>query len=306
MSFIAPDVVVARRASRQHGVVSRAQVLDAGLTPDQIHNRVKSGAWERVLPNVYRFAASPPSDRQDVWAAWLWAGADAAVSHRSAAVLWGIDVAASPKPELVVSATRAPRHRAVQVHRTLLLPASDVRRIDGLRVTSPERTAIELAAVLSGEDLEVALESARLRGLVTAAGVERRLERFGSVGRAGTAELRQILAHARTGPPTESRLEVKVARLIRASALPPPQRQFAVRVGARRYRLDFAWPWLRVALEAEGRRAHSHRDAFERDRRRWSALASRGWLILFATWADVTRRPGELVARIATALESAA
>jgi len=110
----------------------------------------------------------------------------------------------------------------------------------------------------------------------------------------------------RDSRPAESRLEVKVARLIRASALPLPERQFEVRAGVRRYRLDFAWPQRRVALEADGRRTHSDAAAFQRDRNRWSALAARGWLVLFATWADVTRRPGDLVAQVATALESAA
>ena len=98
----------------------------------------------------------------------------------------------------------------------------------------------------------------------------------------------------------ESRLEVKLARLVRRSALPAPERQY--RVG--RFRLDFAWPSSRIACECDGFEHHGSRLAWKRDRGRLAALEGAGWRIVQVTWADVTREPEQTLDRLAFALRS--
>jgi very-short-patch-repair endonuclease len=78
--------------------------------------------------------------------------------------------------------------------------------------------------------------------------------------------------------------------------------QFGVVVGGRAYRLDFAWPVQRVALECDGRLRHSEDSDFQRDRVRWSALAAAGWRLVFMTWHDANNRPAEVIERLALAL----
>jgi very-short-patch-repair endonuclease len=148
----------------------------------------------------------------------------------------------------------------------------------------------------------VALESARRLRLVAPEAVLRRLDELGTRGRAGAAVLRPLLEAARTRPALESRLEVKVARLLRGAGLPEPERQWKVSVGGRRYRLDFAWPSRRVALEADGRASHATPRAFQRDRTRWTLLASAGWRVMVVTWEDATRRAREVVDQVSAAL----
>ena len=191
-----------------------------------------------------------------------------------------------------------------RVHRSTTKLPLDVRRVDGLPLTAPERTILDLASVLRGEDLEVALESARRRRLVTLRSVETRLDLTAGSGWPGLAELREIVQGAAGQPATDSRLEVRVSRLLRAARLPPPERQHPVVTAGRRFRLDFAWPPMMVALECDGRGRHANREAFTRDRARWTALAAAGWRVLIATWRDVTDGRDHFLGEVARALAS--
>jgi very-short-patch-repair endonuclease len=222
------------------------------------------------------------------------------LSHETAAEVWELDgVPASERIHIVVPASRRLRSVDVVVHRIDVSPR-ERRYVDGLRVTRPELTLMHLAATLNGEQLESAFECARRQRLVTAASVSDLLERSARRGRNGVGPLRALVTLIGGEPPTESVLEVKVARLLRASGLPKAVRQHAIG----RLRVDFAWPLLRVVLECDGYRLHS--DCFQRDRSRWSELASQGWRVIVVTWDDVMRRSEFVVTQIRDALAFAA
>jgi very-short-patch-repair endonuclease len=170
----------------------------------------------------------------------------------------------------------------------------DRATVDGLRCTSASRTIIDLAGVLDAESLEAAFESARRRRLVTVASVRGRHDALESRGRAGAARLQRMLDKLDGRAACESVLEVRVARLLRKARLPEPVRQY--RVG--RYRLDFAWPLLRIALECDGQAFHE----FQRDRTRWRELGASGWRVLPVTWRDVEHRWAEVLAELVAAL----
>jgi very-short-patch-repair endonuclease len=162
---------------------------------------------------------------------------------------------------------------------------------------------IDCAAMLGDEALETAFESARRMGLTSAVLLRQRAAVLCGRGRPGSARVARLLAHQRPGDAAlEYRLEVKVARLLRASSLPTPVRQHPV--GA--YRIDFAYPQHRVGIEAEGFEYHGSRLAWKRDKRRIAQLELAGWRLVFVTWDDVTHRPDDTRARIALALSAAA
>ena len=237
-------------------------------------------------------------------AAVLWAGERSVASHRTAAGLWEIaGVERGGRVELWVPGERAPRHAAVVVHRGAVT-GNDRRMIARVPVTSPARTIVDLAAVLDGEPLEAALEDVLHRGLTTALTIERRLAALGGSGRAGSGVLRRLLAQ-RDQAPAESRLEVKVWRLLRGAGL-RPVRQYPVRCEGHTFRLDFAWPRLKVAVEAEGFAAHGGRAAHTADRRRAAALVAAGWSIVPVTWADCTTGQDVFIERVRAALVRAA
>ncbi len=199
MSFlVAGDARLAEVACAQHGVFSRVQAIDAGLTRAQIDRRVHSGVWLRALPRVFRNAAAPHTPLARLWTGVLWAGPGCALSHSTAALVWRLDgVPAVEETELVVPARRAPSAHGVVVHRATKLDDRDVRTVARLPVTSPVRTLIDLAAVLDDAALETAVRSAFARRVATAAAVMRRLDEMGRAGRPGVSRLRGVLLGAR-------------------------------------------------------------------------------------------------------------
>jgi hypothetical protein len=199
MSFlVAGDARLAEVACAQHGVFSRAQAIDAGLTRAQIDRRARSGVWLRALPRVFRNAAAPLTPLARLWASVLWAGPGCALSHCTAALVWRLDgVVAPAETELVVPARRAPSANGVVVHRANQLEERDVRTVARLPVTAPVRTLIDLAAVLDDAALDAAVRSAFARRVATAGSVMRRLDEMGRAGRPGVSRLRGVLPGAR-------------------------------------------------------------------------------------------------------------
>ena len=133
---------------------------------------------------------------------------------------------------------------------------------------------------------------------MTVDSVRRRLDAIAGRGRAGASKLRDLLDLLDGEAAAESKLEVKVARLLRSTTLPKPVRQHWVRIFGQRYRLDSAWPELRIALECDSRRHHS----FQHDRTRWRRLGASRWHVLPVTWRDVARNWDEVVAELSNAI----
>jgi len=289
--------------SRQHGIITTAQTQELGLTKQGLNRRVKRGELVRVLPRVYRSAVVAPSPLQAALAAVSWAGPSAVASHATAAHVWRLGDCDDRSLHVWVPPDRAPSSKLVVVHRGVV-DASDRRLRDGIPVTAPARTVVDLASMLDDETLEAVMESALHRGLTTSQSLWRCLDRVGGTGRAGVSRLRHHLDD-RGERALESRLEVKVWRLLRSAGL-RPVRQHEIRCGTRRYRVDFAWPKQKVAVEAEGFAAHGGRTAFTRDRRRAADLAAAGWVIVPVTWDDCAEQPQIVVERVHRALVRAA
>jgi very-short-patch-repair endonuclease len=295
-------------ASHQDALLCLVQAQALGFSKWAVRRRVESGLWGEVLPGVYRVTGAPITDRQRVRAAQLWAGGSAVVSHLSAGWLWGFDGVRPPsRPEVTVPRRRGPSSELVVVHRSLVLPEVDRGEVAGLPVTSAARTVVDLAGVIDGESLETALESGLRLGLFRESLLRWRVQELGGPGRPGSGELRHVLEQrGKSAAPLGSRLEVKAWRLLIRSDLPRPVRQHHVRLNGRSYYIDFAWPQRRVALECDGYEPHRGRIAFRRDRRKLAALASAQWLVIPATWEDITRRPKAKLSELRSAFSTAA
>jgi very-short-patch-repair endonuclease len=281
-------------AERQYGLVTRDQARNE-LSDSAIDRRLASGRWAVVLPGVYRVVGAPRSEHQHALAVALWAGGP--ISHLSAARLLRLDGCPHPGGlDVTVNRRTGLSAPDVVVHRATL-PRLDRVTVDGIPCTSATRTLVDCAPLLEGEQLEVAFEHARRMGLTSVDAVAARLGR----GRAGSAMLRGVLAHAQSRP-AESRLEVKTGRLIRGSTLPAPVSQY--RIG--RFRVDFAWPFFRVVCECDGFTWHGSRLQWKHDRRRIAEIEAEDWHVVHVTWDDVTNHPHETLDRLAVALRRAA
>jgi very-short-patch-repair endonuclease len=236
-------------------------------------------------------------------AACLSMGPCAAASHRSAAALLELSGFGPTILEISCVVRRKPRPR-VHVHRVPAFVTADLTTCGPIPTTTPARTLLDLGGVVSFERLEVALDDALHRGIVTLPRLRWQLQRAGKKGRPGTAALRLALeARSRGYVAAESALETRVLRLIADAGLPPPVRQYRLRQGGRvQARVDLAYPHSKVAIEADGYRYHSARVDWQRDRRVQNLLTVGGWLLLRITWEDVERRPEQVAAEIRAAL----
>lgn len=214
----------------------------------------------------------------------LWAGAGAALSMGSAGWLWRFPDFAPAAPEISFQGNKRSRP-GLTVHRVDLHP-EEVTQLDGLPVTTPARTLLDLAGRLRPAGFDAAFHYCLHRRLTTLESIEKVSARRGP-GRPGAAIVREALSAYSGGRAAGSALEARVARILQRSALPPHRRQHEVRLsGGRRY-LDFAWPGRKVALEVDGYRWHSSKEAWESDRARARELQKAGWTIVGATHADV-------------------
>jgi putative AbiEi antitoxin of type IV toxin-antitoxin system len=280
-------------AAKQHGVIARAQMAELGLTRAKIEWRVATNRWERLRPGVYGIAGSPPSWRRDLIAACFAAGPRAAASHRSAALLRGLAGFDLCLPELTVPRDRRRLLPGVVLH-WADLSSVDVTVVDAIPVTSAARTMIDLAAVVSRDNLEEALDDALRRKIVTLSWLKWRLTRIGR--RPGVAVIRDLVQERtdRSGVP-ESVLETKVLRVFKKGGLPRPVIQHEVPETDGSIRVDAAYPELRIAIEVDGWDPHGGRIPFDKDRARRNVLTGLGWYVVHVTWTDLKERPEEVI-----------
>jgi len=224
------------------------------------------------------YAVHPPPFGRDqrYLAATMTFGPDAYISHEPAAALQGIDAEAASFPvHVTVSGGRIHGRDGIVVHRRAPLDPRDIRRIDGVPCVSADFVLVQLAPHRSEAELEGILVAAESLGLLKR---ERLAELVGERGgRPGIHKLASLLelepAIARSG------LEVLFLPLWRIAEVPRPRANFLVAVPGRSKPLtvDFAWPRIRMAVEADSQRFHGDWERAEIDRERDQLLALAGW-----------------------------
>jgi very-short-patch-repair endonuclease len=289
---------IADLAGRQRGVVTRTQLLHAGLSSHAIDHRLRSGRLHPLHRGVYLVGHGVPPDGARELGAVLACGERAVLSHLSAAGLWRLPSSPQGAVDVTVWGRRCDSKHGIRVHRVAALDRRDVRKLGGIPVTSPARTILELAAVVELRELERAVAEAEARRLTRRSEMVTLLARVGA--RPGAAVLRSLLA-ADTAPAlTRSEAEERFLALIRAAELPTPEAN--IRLGP--HEVDLLWREQGLVVEVDGFRFHSTRAAFERDRQRDAKLAAAGLRVIRVTWRQIVDRPEALVARIATALRT--
>ena len=276
------------------------------MSDEQIANRLERGVLLSTHQGVYRHAAAPWTVNVRVLAAALACGPEAVASHRSAARLHRLREVPRCRPEVTLTGTRLPLIRGVTVHRTDTMEAIDVTIVDSVPVTTIPRTLLDLGAVVPLPVMELAAQDAIIEERVSAVELICALERLGKRGRRGTGALRAVVGGSLPRKGIESMLELALQRLVDACPVPRPvlQQQIVV-AGGRRFRLDSAWPDLRIAVEADGRRWHSTRREFERGMARIRAITAAGWEHYRYGWNDVHRGPAGVKAEITGVITAA-
>jgi very-short-patch-repair endonuclease len=268
------DLVIARIAARQHGVVSGGQLQSARLGRQAIYRRLQAGRLHRLHRGVYAVGHTNLSFEGRCLAAALAVGGEAAVSHRSAAVVWGILRAHDGRIDVTVPGNGGRRKRhGITVHRSHSLIAAVTTRRNGIAVTKPARTLRDLHRTSPQPVFQAAVRRALDLRLIS------------------NDELRA------DADLTRSELERRFLSLCSRHRLSPPE----VNARVDQYEVDFLWREQKVIVEADSWRHHGHRAAFESDRGRDARLQSLGFRVLRFTWRQVLDTP-ETVARPLQAL----
>lgn len=299
------DARLAAIARSQHGVVTRAQARACGMTNSMVARRINKGLLAPVVGEVLLLAGVQFAFRQQAMAARLRLGDRGALSHGTAAVIHGFEDFATP---LVLEASVTVDIRCAEpwldVHRVRVLDDCDLELAAGLTVTTPARTLFDLAGRVDELALEHSLDFVLRRRLATLRRLRWTVDRLGRRGRAGCAPLRRLLDERDPSEPVpESKLERLLLRLLAAAGLQRPQLQYQVRERGRFIaRVDFAFPDVKLAIEADGRDWHYGHARWEQDLRRRSRLSAAGWRVIHITWQRLKEDPEGVVAEITRAL----
>jgi predicted transcriptional regulator of viral defense system len=292
-----PDVRVAGRAAEQWGVLSVDELRGCGLSDDAIFDRVRKGWLHPIHRGVYAVGHANITLHGRFLAAVKACGPEAALSHFSAAALFGFLDWDDRHPEVTVPGAGTRVHRGIRVHRTRTLEAEDLTRHAGIPVTTATRTLVDLAAMLPYKALRRAVRQAQSLRLVSLHKLVEIVERVGP--RRGTRRLRKAIA---TGPaPTRSELEDVVLDLMLAGGLVHPDVNVPLILAGRRVVPDFRWPHQRLVVEADGRAWHDNKLAREHDAERQALLEAHGERVVRVTWRQAVARRTETLARLRAA-----
>jgi very-short-patch-repair endonuclease len=266
------EAAIARLASRQHGVVSLAQLTAAGLHRSAVVRRTRKGLLHRIHRGVYAVGHAGLSNEGRWMAAVLASGDGAVLSHRSAAALWTI----APLPSVIEvmvpgDAGRRPRN-GIRIHRSLTLLPSQTTRRAGIPVTKPSRTLEDLKRALPSDQFAAVLRQAEF--------------------------LRLPIGEELEPDHTRSELESRFLALCRRHRLPKPE--VNVRVGP--FLVDFLWRSRRLVVELDGFGTHGTRSAFEADRARDIRLKLMGHDVVRFTWRQIVDGASAVAATLRTLL----
>jgi very-short-patch-repair endonuclease len=287
-----PDRLILALARGQHGAVAVRQLEAVGVSRKVMRHRVSMGWLVPVHRGVYLVGPlrSPLSESM---AAVLALGDGALLSHYPAAVLWGLRPSPAGRMEVTVVGRDARGPAEISVQRIDHLDPDDATTRDGIPVTSPARTLLDLATQVSAKHLSRATDEARVHRLVTDPSLNEQFQRYPH--HRGTAALKNAL---QTEPAlTRSKAERQFLELIRAARLPEPETN--VRVG--NWEVDFLWRDHNLVVEVDGYAFHSSRSSFERDRRRDAELAAMQIRVMRCTWRQIQDERDALVATLALA-----
>lgn len=285
---------VAALAARQHGNVTLAQLRAIGLSLGEIRERNDQGWLIRRHTGVYA-VGHVPRTRESRWlAAVLALGQGAVLSHVAAGAHWRMLAGAAITEVIVPTTAGRPKRDGIVVHRQRL-PASHVTVHHGIPVTTPIRTMLDLAAVLSLGALARAFEQAQVLHQLPPAPLA--AEVLSRPRHRGNAKLRRILIGAVDPADVRSVLELRFLRMCASYGLPRPE--VNVRIGA--WTPDFLWPEHRLVVETDGFDFHRTAAARRRDAAKDAFLRGEGLEVIRLTWADVAELTAATAARIRAA-----
>lgn len=286
------------------GIITTREAQALGMDRSVLARMVSDGVFRRLQRGVLALPGIDSAHALDLAAACR--RLEAVVSHQSAGQLHHFEGVPWSPPTITVPHRLTNRFPGVHIHQSTDISDADVVSIGSLPVTSPERTIIDLAAVMSDRRLDLVLDRALSSGIVDLTKLSEVFTGLARRGKPGTTRVRRLIEQ-REGRyvPADSVLESRLLQLIDASGLPLPYTQFRPAwLVPTNGRVDFAYPEHQLIIEGDSRKWHLLMKSFETDRHRDNQAQLAGWRILRFTWQDITERSDYVVSAIRTALST--
>ncbi|MBS1863251.1 MAG: DUF559 domain-containing protein [Actinobacteria bacterium] len=288
-SHSARDAAAWRLVRAQHGVLSRSQLLALGYTRREVEQRLHNGRLHTVAGGVYAVGRRELTPHGRWMAAVLACGDGAALSHRSAAELWGIGKEERGYIDISIKRRSRLERRGVKVHARASLASQPLTRWCGIPVTDPVQTLIDLATELRPLRLERAVNEADKLDLIDPETLRRALT--GHKGEPGVKTLATLLDR-HTFRLSDSDLEILFRPLALAAGLPLPLTKHWVLD----YEVDFFFPDDGLIVETDGLRYHRTPAQQARAARRDQTHTAAGFRVLRFTHWQIAHAPDEVSA----------
>jgi len=268
----------------------------------EIDHAIATGRLHPIFRGVFGLGHAAIGDRGRMLAAVLACGWGSVVSHGTAAALFGI-WDRRPRPIDVIAPIQAGR-KIPGVRRRFTPPPlpRDVCTHEAVPCTSPSRTIVDLASIVGEPALRRTIEQAAVQRMLNVPEIDAILA---GPRRKGSRALRGILEGWRRYEPAikvRSVMEAKLLSTLTLHAIPVPQCNVKLEVGAEALEVDFLWPRQRLVVETDGSRYHDNPEAEARDARRDRLLEAAGFAVLRLKWDDLAHRPEATMADLARRL----
>ncbi len=299
------DRGLASLATAQSGLVSLDQAARSlNTTRRAVSYRTEDGRLHRVHRGVYAVGHEAYGRRGELKAALLACGEGAVLSHLTAAAFWELRDRWPALIDVTGPEQRGRKIDGVRCRRCRCPDSTEVVALDGLVLTSPSRTMVDLAGVLGDASLRKLVERAALRKLLDLRALDTAMAR--AKGRRGIAALRAILEDWRSAdgsvPDLRSEFEALVLPRLLALGVPRPGCNVPLRLEGERLVIDFLWDEQRLVVETDGRATHETPPAFQSDRRRDQVLVAAGYRVVRVTWRQIEGELEGVVGRVSRAL----
>jgi very-short-patch-repair endonuclease len=295
-SFSARDQAAGRISAGQRTLLTTEQLTECGLGKDAIAHRVGSRRLHPVFQSVYSFGCGELPPLALELAALLACGEKSFLSHRSAAFVWGMRKAPPVEVEVSLVGREAKSRDGICVHRIKTIDRRELRRHEGLWLSSPARTVLEVAAVGSLDELIEVVDAGLALRRFTPRDLDAVLARHR--GQRGAGRLAELVGDESAMAISRSRAEKAFLRLIRDARLPMPE----TNVPFGRFEADYLWREPRLVVELDSVTYHSGPGVFNRDREKALVFRDFGLDLLRFTRAHVVHEPTVTLVRLAQAL----
>lgn len=293
--------IIKKISTAQHGVVARYQLLDSGLSNNVVRRLLRHPSLMKVALGVYTTVGSQNTWHQQAAIATLSCGRHSALSHESVLVLFGflrtdwqpyrnrhhhlyqVDNIHVVSNRTIRYETATSSHRSHSISKRKSFPVKS-----GIRHIELERAIIDCAQKLTLHELDYVVEKALQQRLISAQSLQKSLDELHTAPGREKKRLQELLVHylgSEDAGITESVLEKRVQIILKKDLMCEYTTQHEVILSGNKYRLDFAIPSHKIAIEVDGFSFHRTRTQFDDDRMRQNALVANNWKMVRVTSA---------------------